>query len=425
MAALILSGLFTSAYADTKWAWKIDFFNPNYSDYTFNTELEAFEYGCSTIPAEGTWFYDGIRCKNEHFSTYNIAGHSITCSNFVQLDGTCGDTDPSIFDCSARTGTHVYTLPYSDRNETAWQDSDGCIYQLVSDSPVVCADTTGCSATVTGTGEYNNTAPAVTSEVVATPSNPYETEEVTPSTSSFSTDTVTVDNGDGTTTDTTTDVNTKADNQVEKITYDGETVTTYNNDGTQTNTTTVTTTTTYADGTQSETVQTTSTTTQSPVTTNVTNINTGQTTTSTVAGSTTTTTSGSTSTYDSAGNVTSRDYQTAESTTEEMTDPNCESCVPDVGGYVNPDFSGIDATIESYKTAPLESSFSTPTQTFTWTVGAACVPADWTFTFMGKVFNTDFCTYIGYVQVFLFWVFNILTFIYVYQSFTSLNKAAA
>lgn len=201
-------------------------------------------------------------------------------------------------------------------------------------------------------------------------------------------------------------------------------MTTVNQDGTQTTTTTVTTTITNADGTKTSTTQTTSTTSAGGTNTSVKNINTGQVTNTATNPTQTTTTQTSTTEYDANGNIVSTTTTDPTQTIEEPTDPNCASCVPEPGNYVNPDYSVIDQAVESFKTVPDVSGTAKPTLSIALNSGGICNSSDFQFTLYGVLIDLELCTYIAIMQSILYWLLYIFVLIYGYTTITNLGHTA-
>ena len=130
---------------------------------------------------------------------------------------------------------------YVDSGDGIWKDINGCVFVRTPDTPMVCdTDTQQCTVTVTGTGSTADPVTKASTDVTATPEQPHTATQTNDNTTTFDTDTTTVDNGDGTFTDTTTDITTSSNNNKSSTTFDGTTITTQNDDGTQTTTTTTT-----------------------------------------------------------------------------------------------------------------------------------------------------------------------------------------
>lgn len=113
--------------------------------------------------------------------------------------------------------------------------------------------------------------------------------------------------------------------------------------------------------------------------------------------------------YISGGNNTSGDVSIDESGT------------PDSAGYGNADYDNIDSELDDYST-PVDPP--TPDLDFApvWGVGASCDPQMFNVSVAGETSNLDICPAIDGIQSALYYLFALLTAIFLLHTWTTLNK---
>jgi len=142
--------------------------------------------------------------------------------------------------------------------------------------------------------------------------------------------------------------------------------------------------------------------------------------------------------YDNNGNLTSTsttiNWSDGTSSTSESTDSGTtntgfgttkidETGTPtDTTSYANGDFSALDSFSSGLDSPQDTSTILQPSHTLSLGGLSSCNNANYDITYMGMSSNFNICEYIGYIQEILYYLFSLLTFAYIYNSYTSLNR---
>jgi len=411
------------------------------SGYVYATDLDAKDAACLAIlAAQPSWFFhrlpsdpaSGGNCQlllweGGSLASVSISVSSVTCSGFVNSDGTCSVP----VDCSANTDTRMLLVTQTELDNAIAGDGTfaqgDCSYQW--DMSAQCMSDTECIIKATGTGVAVTGSTSACSvdcntftDSGATPGQPQEWLYTKLAKSLWDKIVDTVVNADGSVTDTYTTTSSQANDEWEKITYDGEYFDSLKNQGTTSNTLDVEVVTTLLDGSTISNSTSTTTTSSGGLTQDNINATTGETiTTSTLPVQTTTTTTNVMET-DVNGDIT-KNETTSDTKVEEPTDPNDASDVPSADGFVNGDYSVIDNAVESFKVVP-DVVNVTKDVTFLLSLnsGGSCLPTDFQFSFWTYSVDLKLCDFIIIIQDSLYWIFYIFLSIYAYHSLVSLGS---
>ena len=433
LSALLIQGCFFSkfAYSETKYMAEVYDATGQYltTGYVHSSYANARTDVCVNmaqgiivgLSSDKCEFNSGLSNQiNNYIPAYSKACTYALNGLYVNSDGTCSFTDPNLFDCSSRTDGKFFTTANGDisvKTGDIYLDSDNCVYI----AEAYCNDTF-CAVSAVGNGVtyLDNSARLLAPSPAQVPST---FSKIVDSTSTFDTTAApTVVNADNSFTDVYTDTISKSQNKSITVTYDGNSVLTNNADGTNTNTTTVTTIITKPDGSTSETSNTVTTITSGGVTVDTLDINSGTKTTNTINPTVTTIKGSTTRTVDGNGIVTSQSSTSTEPVIEEPTNPNDPSAVPSVDSYVNADFSKIDSEINKLSILYDESKLTKPTFSLKLQNASSCNNDSYQLIFHGYTTIIDICTYVAIVQSILYWVFAVMTTIYLFRSATSLGE---